>query len=554
VLSQIYIENIAVIEKSDIRFPTGFVALTGETGAGKSILIDAINAVLGERISKDIIRAGADSAFVSAVFEDVPQITVNALKAFDIAPEEDGTLLIQRGIVRDGRSNIKLNGKPATISILREVGRTLINMHGQHENQALLHVENHLHYLDKLADKGDLLEEYGACYGDFRKKEQELAKLKLNEEEKQRRIDVLEYQVNEISSASLREGEAAELGQRREYLANAELIGSCLQLSRLSLYGDEDTTGALALLHMALDKLGEAAGAYSELNALNERFSELVYGVEDVSEELRSSAELADYSPQELDSIEQRLDLISKIVKKYGGSEQAALEYLVKAEEELEGLQNAEAQAEKLQAELAALLSTCEERAVQLSQVRREAVKIFAGRVRSELTFLDMPNVRLAVSFRRTELTAKGWDAVEFLISANPGEEPKSIAKIASGGELSRIMLAIKNVLAEKDEIATLIFDEVDAGISGRAAFKVGKKLSEVSRSRQVICVTHLAQIAAQADSQLLIEKHVEEGRTYTEVKPLEGEAREREIARIIGGDMITEATLTSAREMLVRT
>lgn len=548
-LSQLYIENIAVIEKTEIEFPNGFIALTGETGAGKSIIIDSINAVLGERVSKEMIRSGADSAFVSAVFTDISDYTRRVM--LDIGFEsEDGSVLIQRTISRDGKSAAKLNGRPITVSLLREIGRTLVNIHGQHENQALLSPENHLKYLDKLAEDADALEEYRARFADYRRAAATVSELEIDEDEKERKTDMLRFAVNEIKSAKIREGELAELTARRDYLANAEKINECLERARYALDGDEDSNGALSLAGVIAESTQDASKSYDVISPIADKAREILYLLEELDSDLRD-VDGGDYSSGELDMTESRIDVIERMIKKYAQDEKSVLEYLQKAENELDLLENADTRYKEACEECERLKETAYSQAEKLSEIRKKAVKIFAGKVREELTYLDMPNVRLAVAFRKTELTVNGFDAVEFLLSANLGEEPKPISKIASGGELSRIMLAIKNVLAEKDEIDTLVFDEVDAGISGRAAHKVGCKLRSAGETHQIICVTHLAQIAALAHEQMLIEKQTQSDKTFTTVRQLDRDGRINEIARIIGGDTITETTLKSAAEML---
>lgn len=548
-LSQLYIENIAVIEKAEIEFPNRFIALTGETGAGKSIIIDAINAVLGERVSKDMIRSGADNAFVSAMFSDISEFTRRTMAELGFEDDE-GCVLVQRRISRDGKSSAKLNGRPITVSLLREIGRTLVNIHGQHENQALLSPENHLKYLDKLADNEDTFEEYRTRYNDYRRSTAVLSQLEIDEGERERKTDMLRFAINEIKSADIHVGELSDLTSRRDYLANAEKINECLEKAIFALDGDEDSNGVLSLISIIANSMEEASNSYDILEPIAGKAREMLYLSEELASDIRS-VDGGEYSSVELDQVEGRIDTIERLIKKYAYDEASVLEYLEKAENELDLLENADTRYREAYEECERLKEIAYAYAEKLSEIRKKTVKIFAGKVREELTYLDMPNVRLAVAFRRTEMTTNGIDAVEFLLSANVGEEPKPISKIASGGELSRIMLAIKNVLAEKDEIDTLVFDEVDAGISGRAAHKVGCKLRSVGETHQIICVTHLAQIAALAHEQMLIEKKTELDKTFTTVRPLDDDGRIKEIARIIGGDVITDTTLKSAAEML---
>lgn len=551
-ISKLYIENIAVIERAEINFDKGFNVLTGETGAGKSILIDSINAVLGQRTSRELIRTGADKAFVSAQFDELSPHTAAALAELgvELSEEDGGVLLLQREIRADGRSNVKINDRPATLSALRNVGRELINIHGQHENQALMSVDRHMKYLDIMGGYSDKLAAYGTLFKEYSEALRELKRSKVDDAEKARRADMLQYQINELESAELTVGETESLKKRRDIIENAEKIANALASTYAIISGGEDFDGALSMLERCAANITEIVSLYPECGALGERINSLVYELEDISAEVRSLNDDNEFSPYELDEIENRLEVLNQIRRKYG-EEQEALEFLEKARAELDAIERSDELLQALTQRVRALYRDTVAAAAELTVLRRAAADKFCEAVGRELTFLDMPRVTLAVDIQPCELNANGADAVEFLISANPGEPPKPLGKIASGGELSRIMLAIKTVLADIDDIDTMIFDEVDTGISGRAAHKVGLKLHEVSRSRQIICITHLAQMAAQADTHMLIQKNVVGERTFTSVQPLSFEERKQELARINGGDVITESMLKTAEELL---
>ena len=551
-LSKLYIENIAVIERAEIDFDKGFNVLTGETGAGKSILIDSINAVLGQRTSRELIRTGADKAFVSAQFDGISEGTAAALAVLGVElSEEDGaTLLLSREIRADGRGSVKINDRPATLTALRQVGRELINIHGQHENQALLSADRHRKYLDLMGGYEDKLTAYASLYRQYGEAMRELKKSRMDDAEKARRMDMLQYQIAELEGADLAVGETESLMRRREIIQNAERIAGALAEARALLSGGEEYDGAVSLLERGTAALDGIASVYPACGELSERLHGLVYELEDVASELHSLGEDNEFSPYELDEIENRLEQLQKIRRKYG-NEQEALDFLEKARAERESIERSDEQLAALTERARELHRETVRAAAELTALRRKAADVFCEAVGRELTFLDMPRVRLAVDLRPCELNGSGADEVEFLIAPNPGEPPKPLGKIASGGELSRIMLAIKTVLASIDDIDTMIFDEVDTGISGRAAHKVGVKLHEVSRTRQIICITHLAQMAAQADTHLLICKNVRDGRTFTSVKPLGFEERKQELARINGGDVITESMLRTAEELL---
>lgn len=549
-LVSLHIENIAVIERADIVFDSGLNVLTGETGAGKSIVIDAINAVLGERVSRDLVRSGSTQANVSALFSGLSATAAAKLAELGFETDEDGTLLIQRSISAEGKGTCRINGRPSTVSMLRELGRLLVNIHGQHENQALLAPESHVEYLDRLGGLLPLREEYGKAYRRYCDIRHQLKSADMDEEVKARRLDLLRFQVEEIEGAALRPGEEEELLAQRTVYRNAERIAAALQQAKAALSGDEETAGGLAAVSGASDALQDAARFMEEIQPLAARLESLVYDLEECAGDIREAAGRLEFDEAEAERMEDRLELLRRITKKYGGSEENALAYLGKAQQELETIEMSDELVRRLQGELEQARVDTIEAGRKLTVARQKAAALFSENVGRELAFLDMPGVRLEVSMEPVPLTAMGGDKVEFRIAANPGEPAKSIARVASGGELSRIMLALKSVLADADDIDTLIYDEVDAGISGRAALKVGSKLRQTAAHRQILCVTHLAQIAAQAHHHLLIAKSVRDGRTYTDVTPLDREGRERELARIIGGE-VTEAALVTAREML---
>lgn len=548
-LSRLHIENIAVIEKADLELGNGFNVLTGETGAGKSILIDSINLVLGERISRDIIRSDADCAHVSAVFEGINEQTASYISS--LGYDCDGELLIQRDIFADGRGRLSISGRPATVSIVRSVGRRLVNIHGQHDNQTLFSPEKHVYYLDKFANDEELLAEYTAAYNEMKSVSDKLSSIRTNESEKEQRIDILKYQINEIESAGLQPDEEEELRNRKMRIANAEKIASAVGGAYAALCGTDDTSGAQEMVSDADESLDGIVGVLPEIKELAERVKSLSYELEDCADELRNFVGDDDYDPKELDSIEERLDTIFRLKRKYGGSEKAVFEFLNKAKSELDNIETSDERAGELAKQLEKAKQKLDEVSFRLSAKRHIAAKAMCAAIKEELSYLDMPQVEFSVNFKPLQKPApNGADAIEFLISANPGSPARPLARIASGGEISRIMLAIKTVLAGNDDIDTLIFDEIDTGVSGRAAQKIGSKLKQVSHSRQVVCITHLAQIASQADRHVLIEKHIENDNTFTHLTVLDYEGRKRELARIIGTD-VTEKTLQTAAEML---
>ena len=546
-LSLLHIENIAVIEQADISFDAGFNVLTGETGAGKSIVIDAISAILGERAYRDMIRTGTAKASVRAVFTDVPELPWFEENGVPYDPET----VIHRDVHLDGKNVCRVNGSLVSVSILRKLGIQLINIHGQHDSASLFDEENHLTFLDDFAANGALRTDYEEKFAAVASLRREIDKLSMDEGEKLRRMETLRYQIEEISKADLQPGEDEELEARRKILQNAEKLSDAMDAAVECLYGGDETEGAASLMMSAereLSRLTRYTDSYVELQ---QRVADLMYQVQDVADAVRDARESLSYSPWELDEIETRLDTISKLRRKYGVTCQDILDYLEKARQELDRMEFSDDHLEYLKGKLKKAEKTAWDAANALRQNRKETAEKLSARILSELAQLDMPKVQFACRFEETELTAKGADLVAFYMSANAGEALKPMSKVASGGELARIMLAMKNVLAEQDRVATLIFDEVDTGVSGRAALKVAQKLRSVAKTKQVLCVTHLPQMAALATTHFLIFKSERNGRTYTSVEPLDLEGRKRELARIIGGAKITETTLLSAEEML---
>ena len=546
-LSLLHIENIAVIECADISFDRGFNVLTGETGAGKSIVIDAISAILGERAYRDMIRTGTERASVRAVFTEVPEFPWFAENGVEYDPET----VISREIHLDGKNICRVNGTLVNVSCLHKLGIQLINIHGQHDSAALFDEENHLAFLDAFADNGKLRASYGERYEAVAKLRREISSLTMDEGEKLRRMENLKYQIAEIEKAELEPGEDDRLEERRKVLQNAEKLSNGMETAVECLYGGEDSDGASGLLAQAEYALARLSRFSDSFAALHDRVSDLMYQVQDAAEEVRDARDSLSYSAEELEQIESRLDVIHKLRRKYGTTCEDILEYLDKAKKELDEIEFADDKLERLKKNLKKAEKEAWDAALALRENRKQAADTMSKRILSELAQLDMPRVQFACRFTETELTASGADAVAFYMSANAGEALKPLSRVASGGELARIMLAMKNVLAEKDQVATLIFDEVDTGVSGRAAQKVAEKLRSVAVHKQVLCVTHLPQLAALANTHLLIAKSERDGRTYTSVTPLDLEGRKRELARIIGGANITETTLKSAEEML---
>ena len=546
-LSLLHIENIAVIECADISFDRGFNVLTGETGAGKSIVIDAISAILGQRAYRDMIRTGTTKASVRAVFTDVPELSWFA----DNGVEYDPETIIQREIYLDGKNVCRVNGSLVTVSILNKLGIQLINIHGQHDSASLFDEANHLTFLDDFAGNEDLRATYLEKYTAVEKLRKEINRISMDEGEKLRRMETLKYQIEEIEKANLTAGEDEELESRRKLLQNSEKIAKGLNDAVENLYGGDDTDGAASLLNAAERALARVSKFSSQIAELHEKVADLMYQVQDAAEIARDVQYELSYSADELDQIESRLDVIHKLRRKYGVTCADILAYLEKAKQELDEIEFADDHIERLKKKLKTAEKEAWDAAFALRENRKETAEKLSARILTELAQLDMPKVQFACQFTELELTSLGADAVAFYMSANVGEALKPMSKVASGGELARIMLAMKNVLAEQDKVNTLIFDEVDTGVSGRAAQKVAEKLKSVARTKQVLCVTHLPQLAAMGDTHLLIAKGERDGRTYTTVTPLDLEGRKKELARIIGGANITETTLKSAEEML---
>lgn len=546
-LRLLHIENIAVIEQADILFEDGFNVMTGETGAGKSIVIDAISAILGERAYRDMIRTGMNKASVRAVFDRVPKL--DWFSENDIPYEDEIT--VQREIFLDGKNLCKVNGLPVSVSILKKLGLQLINIHGQHDSAALFDENYHLSFLDDYACNEQLLEEYGEKYRAMQSLKHEIEHLSMDEGEKLRRMETLKYQIDEISRAELTIGEDEALESKRKLAQNAEKLADGLQDAALGLDGDDDTEGAAAMLAQAERALSKIARFDESLSQIHDLVADLMYQAQDAAEQVKDKIYSLSYSADELERIEERLDTIHRLRRKYGATCEDILAYLERAKKELDEIEFADERMEQLQRKLQKAEQEACAMAQRLREARKQASVTLTERVLKELSDLDMKKVQFACQFTETELSQNGADAVAFYMSANLGEALKPLNKVASGGELARIMLAMKNVLAERDHVPTLIFDEVDTGVSGRAAQHVAEKLRAVSKNKQVLCVTHLPQLAALADTHFLIEKSEHDGRTFTAVTPLDFEGRKRELARIIGGSSITETTLQSAAEML---
>ena len=548
-LSELKIENVAIIESAELHIGSGFNVLTGETGAGKSIILDSINMVLGERTSREILRSGTDRAEVTALFTDCGARVREILDEFEI--DFDGEVLIRRRITADGRSSCRVNGCPVSVSMLKTLGGALVNIHGQHDSQALFQPENHCKYIDALADNAALLDAYKDAYRRLRQAQKELDALETDESEKARRLDMLTYQIEELQQADIRPGERDELQNKIALFRNSETVLLSLQQAYNAICGDEETSGAASLLSGAASCLADTTDYFEDMRPIADFLESAALDAKEYAAEIRDALESLDMDPRELDEAEERLDLLYRLSRKYGSTEEDMLEFLEKAEREAEAITGSDVRAAQLRMEIQSLTDETAHCAAALSESRLAAGTKFAENVCRELEFLDMPAVRFLVQHETVPFSPTGIDKLEFLISANAGEQPRPIVKIASGGELSRIMLAIKNVLSACDDVDTLIFDEIDTGVSGRAAQKIGQKLSQVSESHQVICVTHLSQIAAIADEHLRISKSVRDGKTYTAVELLDFEGRKQEIARISFGSSITPLQLQSAEEML---
>lgn len=548
-LSQLFIKNIAVIESASIDFENGFNVFTGETGAGKSILIDAINAVLGGRTSRDLVRTGASKAFVSAVFSDISPKVKNILEELGYDSDEDD-LLISREISSEGKNICKINARPATVSALKQLSCALIDVHGQHDSAILQNPELHIGYIDAYGNTSAELLSYAESYKAMKETERAIKKISMDDSDKEARIDLLKYQIGEIESAAIEEGEEEELLALSKRIKSSENIMELVSGTVAALDGDDGSEGALEELETVIKNAQQLAEYFPDFTGISEKFKSSYYELEEFANDVKNCADELDFDPNFQNRTEKRLDEIFRLKRKYGGSVEAMFAYYNKAKNELDGIEFSEERLEKLNKEYAVLKKAAEEKAYVLTQKRLDAAKSFEHAVMNELSYLNMPNVRFSVNFEHTDYFESGCDNIEFYIATNAGEPLKPLAKIASGGELSRIMLSIKNVLADKDEVGTLIFDEVDTGISGAAAQKVGKKLKQVSKGRQIICVTHLAQVAAFADNHLLISKATENERTFTSVTSLDKEGRICELARIMGGE-ITDSLKNSAKELL---
>lgn len=549
-LSELYIENLAVIEKATIDFSDKLNVFTGETGAGKSILINGINAILGQRVTKDIVRTGTDKAVISALFTDIGDNVLQVLDELGISAE-DGQLFLTREIRSDGGSVARVNSRAVNVSVLKAIGETLVTIHGQHDNQILMAPERHIEILDSYAESEALIEDYHSSFRELQSIAKKINKIKTEQSKKEFRMAELADIVEEINALNIHEGEDKEIEAELNISKNAVAISEALYMAKQLLSGDDDTDGAVEMTQRASQSVEGYTDIMTEISPIYDRLSFAAIEMEDISEEIGSLLDSLDVDPKRYDYLNQRSDELRRIMKKYGPELDDVLTTLENSQNELDELSGAEQSLDELNKEKERLLAEVSKKAKALSDHRKKAGERFVSQVTEELEFLNMPKVKLVVQQKTGKLTINGMDSIEFLISANLGEEPKPIAKIASGGELSRIMLALKNVIAEKDSIGTLIFDEIDTGVSGRAAQKIGIKLKQISRLRQVLCVTHLAQMAVMADNHLLIEKNIQGDRTVTTVRTLDHEQRKYEIARIMGGENITELMLENAEQYL---
>lgn len=549
-LSELYIENLAVIEKATIDFSDKLNVFTGETGAGKSILINGINAILGQRVTKDIVRTGTDKAVISALFTDIGDNVLQVLDELGISAE-DGQLFLTREIRSDGGSVARVNSRAVNVSVLKAIGETLVTIHGQHDNQILMAPERHIEILDSYAESEALIEDYHSSFRELQSIAKKINKIKTEQSKKEFRMAELADIVEEINALNIHEGEDKEIEAELNISKNAVAISEALYMAKQLLSGDDDTDGAVEMTQRASKSVEGYTDIMTEISPIYDRLSSAAIEMEDISEEIGSLLDSLDIDPKRYDYLNQRSDELRRIMKKYGPELDDVLTTLENSQNELDELSGAEQSLDELNKEKERLLAEVSKKAKALSDHRKKAGERFVSQVTEELEFLNMPKVKLVLQQKTGKLTINGMDSIEFLISANLGEEPKPIAKIASGGELSRIMLALKNVIAEKDSIGTLIFDEIDTGVSGRAAQKIGIKLKQISRLRQVLCVTHLAQMAVMADNHLLIEKNIQGDRTVTTVRTLDHEQRKYEIARIMGGENITELMLENAEQYL---
>ncbi|MBR2418980.1 MAG: DNA repair protein RecN [Clostridia bacterium] len=550
-LTSLQIENIAVIEQAEIFFGEGLNVLTGETGAGKSIVIDSINAVLGERTSRELIRDSADKGRVTAFFENVSDEVMKKLQEYEIDCEDDGSLLVSRVISADGRSSSKINGCNVTATMLKNIGRDLISICGQHDSQYLLSKDYQLKLIDEVAESGELLGEYLEIYEKIKKATKELRQLRNTDFDKEQRLDFLKYQINELQSADIKIGEKEALKEEKRKIQSKEKIENALRKADILLNGDESYGGLSSALYELTECIGELSVYDKKYEELQTSLEDFRYVIGDCSAEISSSLSDTDNNYTDINAIEERLDILYRLSSKYGGTEEEMLSYLEKIEEEYESISMSDELIERLETEIDELSEELFKKGCCLSDLRKLTAIEFEQRVMEELRFLDMPEAVFTVNFEEAQATKTGMDDVEFLFSANKGQSPKSLSKIASGGELSRVMLALRCVLSGTDTVSTMIFDEIDTGVSGRAAQKIGYKMSEIAKGKQVLCVTHLAQIAVYGNNHLLIEKNMGDYNTYTSVRSLDENERINEIARIIGGDVITEKTLSSAEELI---
>lgn len=550
-LKTLCIENIAVIEKADIEFSKGFNVLTGETGAGKSIVVDSINAILGERTSKELVRAGSEYAFVTAYFEDINSEVKQKLNEFDLPCEDDGTLMLSRKISAQGKSTCRINGSVCTVSMLKEVGNLLVNIHGQHDSQTLLNADYHYKFVDMYGSLDGVLDEYKQSFKQLLSVRKQLKALTLDADERDRQIELLDYQIKELTDAEIKVGEWEELKKRKNLILNSQNLLQSLNSALAAFNGSDDYSGISTLLSTAVKELGTVSDVDGDIKAVYDKAEALNDSVEVVKDALLDKINSIEFEPEELDRIEERLNLYYTFSNKYGETEQDMLYYLDEAVKKRSAFENSEEELEKLNVRYDEIFNQTVALAQKLTDLRKSTAEKLGNEICKQLEFLDMPKIKFTTSFEKGNLSANGWDKIEFLIATNVGETAKPLAKIASGGELSRIMLAIKSIIAQKDSIDTLIFDEIDTGVSGKASRKIGLKLKELGAFTQVICVTHSAQIASVADSHFLIEKNVENDRTYTNVTVLDYDGRKNELARIMGGINATESLLKSAEELL---
>lgn len=550
-LKTLCIENIAVIEKADIEFSKGFNVLTGETGAGKSIVVDSINAILGERTSKELVRAGSENAFVTAYFEDINSEVKQKLNEFDLPCEDDGTLMLSRKISAQGKSTCRINGSVCTVSMLKDVGNLLVNIHGQHDSQTLLNADYHYKFVDMYGSLDEILDEYKQSFKQLLSARKQLKALTLDADERDRQIELLDYQIKELTDAEIKVGEWEELKKRKNLILNSQNLLQSLNSALAAFNGSDDYSGISTLLSTAVKELGTVSDVDGDIKAVYDKAEALNDSVEVLKDALLDKINSIEFEPEELDRIEERLNLYYTFSNKYGETEQDMLYYLDEAVKKRAAFENSEEELEKLNVRYDEIFNQTVALAQKLTDLRKSTAEKLGNEICKQLEFLDMPKIKFTTSFEKGNLSANGWDKIEFLIATNVGETAKPLAKIASGGELSRIMLAIKSIIAQKDSIDTLIFDEIDTGVSGKASRKIGLKLKELGAFTQVICVTHSAQIASVANSHFLIEKNVENDRTYTNVTVLDYDGRKNELARIMGGINATESLLKSAEELL---